>query len=314
VAPGIVQGMTQPQQPVAYGCYRHPDRATYIRCQRCGRPICGDCMISAAVGFQCPECVATFAKQTRQHEGPFGGTRSTNPRLTTIVLIGINVAVWALILIGGDAIANLLALQPGGFCLSATDPTQWFPGATTATRCAIVGGAWQAGVASGAWWQVITSAFTHVQVWHIGMNMLSLWFLGPPMETALGRTRFLAAYLLSALAGSAAVMWFAEPTTQTLGASGAVFGLIGALIVVGLKIKADLRVAFTWLAINLVFTFVNAGISWQGHIGGLLGGMAATAIIVYAPRENRSRVQWLGLAGLAVATIAAIVVRAAQLA
>ncbi len=306
--------MTQPQQPVAYGCYRHPDRPTYIRCQRCGRPICGDCMISAAVGFQCPECVASFAKQTRQHEGPYGGTRSTNPRLTTFVLIGINVAVWALILIGGDAITNLLALEPGGVCLSATDPTKWYPSATTAARCAIVGGAWQAGVASGAWWQVITSAFTHVEVWHIGMNMISLWFLGPPMEAALGRVRFLAVYLLSALTGSMAVMWFSEPTAQTLGASGAIFGLIGSLVVVGLKVKADLRVAFTWLAINLVFTFVNSGISWQGHIGGLLGGMAATAIIVYAPRKDRARIQWLGLAGLAVLTVAAIVVRAVQLA
>ncbi len=168
-------------------------------------------------------------------------------------------------------------------------------------------------MASGAWWQVITSAFAHVQVWHIGMNMLSLWFLGPPMEAALGRARFLAVYLLSALTGSLAVMWFAEPTTQTLGASGAVFGLIGSLVVVGLKVKADLRVAFTWLAINLVFTFMNAGISWQGHIGGLLGGMAATAIIVYAPRKDRTRIQWLGIAGLTLLTLAATAVRVMQL-
>ena len=305
--------MTQPQQPVAYGCYRHPDRPTYIRCQRCGRPICGDCMISAAVGFQCPDCVSEFAKQTRQHEGPYGGTRSANPRLTTIVLIAINVAVWALILVVGDALTGLLSLQPGGICLSATDPTRWYPDATTAARCVLAGGAWQAGVASGAWWQVLTSAFTHVAPMHLGMNMISLWFLGPPMEAALGRARFLAVYLLSALTASAAVMWFAESTTQTLGASGAVFGLIGSLVVVGLKVKADLRIAFIWLGINLAFTFLNPGISWQGHIGGLVGGLAATAIIVYAPRKDRSRIQWAGLAGLAVLTIIAIVVRAAQL-
>lgn len=309
--------MTQPQQPIAYGCYRHPDRPTYIRCQRCGRPICGDCMISAAVGFQCPDCVAEFAKQTRQHEGPFGGTRSTNPRLTTIVLIAINVAVWlGIFLTGGSSsrLASLLALTPAGQCSSLSQPGAYYPGVGE-IRCAVVGdGSWLPGVAQGEYWQLLTSAFTHIELMHLAMNMISLWFLGPPMEAALGRARFLAVYLLSALTGSLAVMWFSEPTTMTLGASGAVFGLIGSLIVVGLKVKADLRIAFTWLGINLIYTFLNSGVSWQGHIGGLLGGMAATAIIVYAPRKDRTRIQWIGLAALAALTLVATAVRVAQLA
>lgn len=306
-----------PQEPIAYGCYRHPDRPTYIRCQRCGRPICGNCMINAAVGFQCPDCVTAGAKQTRQNQGPYGGMRSANPRTTTLALIGLNLVVWGLIMLAGGSagsLDDLLALQPGGMCLDAADPTRWFPGVTEGAQCTAVGGAWRPGMSGGAWWQVLTSAFTHLEPIHLAMNMLSLWFLGPPMEAALGRVRFLAVYLLAAVAGSAAVMWLSAPATQTLGASGAVFGLIGSLIVVGLKVKADLQVAFTWLGINLVYTFVGSGISWQGHIGGLVGGMVATAIIVYAPRENRTRIQWLGLAGVAVALLVLIVVRILQLA
>lgn len=315
---GIVHGMTQPQPPTAYGCYRHPDRPTYIRCQRCGRPICGDCMISAAVGFQCPECVATGARQTRQNQGPYGGARSRNPRTTSIVLIGINVVVWiAIILSGGDSspLTDLFSLRPRGICLSALDPTRWFPDATTANVCSALGsGLWQAGVSDGAWWQLLTSAFTQVAPLHIGMNMLSLWFLGPPMEAALGRARFLAVYLLSALAGSAAVMWWENPQVQSLGASGAIFGLLGALLVVAYKVHGDVRTVLTLLVINLVYTFMGAGISWQGHVGGLIGGAVSAAIVVYAPRANRARVQILGLVGVGVVLVVLIGLRMAQLA
>lgn len=310
--------MTQPQPPQAWGCYRHPDRPTYIRCQHCGRPICGDCMISAAVGFQCPECVSRGARETRQNEGPYGGRRSVNPRTTTLVLMGLNIGVWVLILLtggSGSSLANLLAISPDGFCLSLLDPSQWFPGATSPAQCAASGaGSWQAGVSSGAWWQPLTSVFTHTEPLHLAMNMLSLWFLGPPMEAALGRVRFLATYLLAGLAGSAAVMWLSDPQALTLGASGAVFGLIGSLVVVGLKVRADLQVAFTWLGINLVYSFLGPGISWQGHLGGLVGGALAAAIIVHAPRADRSRTQLLGLAGLAVVVLGATLLRAVQLA
>ena len=304
--------MTQ-QQPIAYGCYRHPDRGTYIRCQRCGRPICGDCMVSAAVGFHCPECVAAGARDTRQNQGPYGGQRSRDPRITTFVLMGVNVAVWVLILLNSQ-LASLLALQPVGSCLSALDPSQWYPNATTAAQCAAAsGGSWQPGVSSGAWWQLLTSAFTHEDAIHIGVNMLSLWFLGPPIEAALGRARFLTVYLLSALAGSTAVMWLSNPQSLTLGASGAVFGLLGALLVVVYKVRGDVRNVLMWLGLNVAFTFLGNGISWQGHIGGLVGGALLTALIVYAPRQGRPRVQWLGAAGFAVLLAVLVAVRVLQL-
>ncbi len=309
--------MTQPQPPVAHPCYRHPDRPTYIRCQRCGRPICGDCMISAAVGFQCPECVATGARQTRQNDGPYGGRRSANPSLTTFVLIGLNALVWLAITVTGGVFSRLgdaLALKPVGLCYSVADPNGIYPRLGGEACRAIADGRWEPGVADGAVWQLLTSAFTHVEILHIGMNMLAIWFLGPSLEAALGRVRFLAVYLLSALAGSVAVLWLSAPQTSTVGASGAVFGLIGALLVLAYKVHGDVRNVLIWLGINVVYTFVGPGsISWQGHLGGLLGGLAAALIIVYAPKPNRPRVQLLGLVGLAVVMLALAAVRITQL-
>jgi len=312
-----VHAMSQPQEPIAYGCYRHPGVPTYIRCQRCGRPICGNCMISAAVGFQCPECVSAGARQTRQNQGPYGGTRSRDPRLTSIILIALNAAVWVAILLTGGAssrLANLLSLVPAGRCDSVSQSNSYYPDVPAAACAVFSDGSWQPGVASGAWWQLLTSAFTHIEVWHIGFNMLALWFLGPGLEQALGRVRFLAIYLVAALAGSAAVMWLSDPSGATLGASGAIFGLLGALLVMAYKVRGDVRNVLIWLGINVAYTFLGNGISWQGHLGGLIGGALAAAIIVYAPKQNRSRLQAAGIIGVFVLLVVLIAVRAFQLA
>ncbi|MEN0069956.1 MAG: rhomboid family intramembrane serine protease, partial [Propionicimonas sp.] len=289
----------QPQAP-APQCYRHPGRVTYINCQRCGRPICPECMVPAAVGFQCPECVADGMRSTRQNQGPYGGERSKNPAFTTLVLIAANAAVWLLITLTGGALspwAFRLGLRPEGMCLLADGSGRYFPG-VGADTCAAYGGAatWLPGVADGAWWQPLTSAFTHVELMHIGFNMVALWFLGPQLERVIGRPRFLSLYLLSALAGSAAVMWLSNPSSSTVGASGAVFGLMGALLVLVLKVGGNVQSVLVWLGLNVAFTFIGVGISWQGHLGGLLGGAAIAAIIAYAPRQNRATLQWLGMA------------------
>jgi membrane associated rhomboid family serine protease len=259
-------------------------------------------MISAAVGFQCPECVATGARETRQHVGPFGGRISTNPALTSIILIVMNAAVWvAITLTGGrtSSLAQLLSITPIGQCWSSSQPGSYYPEVHTAAICQTVSdGAWMPGVADGAWWQLITSGFTHIDILHIGMNMLALWFLGPPVERAIGRARFLAIYLISLLAASVSVMFFAAPTTTTMGASGAIFGLIGALLLLTLKVGGDFRGVLFWLVINVAFTFTGSGISWQGHLGGLVGGLAASAIVLFAPRKDRVPLQWAGLATL----------------
>jgi membrane associated rhomboid family serine protease len=171
------------------------------------------------------------------------------------------------------------------------------------------------GVSDGAWWQLLTSVFTHVGVFHIGFNMVALWFLGPPLEAMLGRARFLALYLVSGLAGSAAVMLFSAPHGQTLGASGAIFGLLGALLVVAVKRRTAVQTVLVWLGLNLVFTFTVSGISWEGHVGGLVGGLLLAGALVYAPRARRTLLQWgavvvvaalaLVLVGLRVATFGA---------
>ena len=122
----------------------------------------------------------------------------------------------------------------------------------------------------------------------------------------MGRARFLAVYGISLLAGSASVLWFADPNTLTLGASGAIFGLIGALLVLTIKVGGDVRTVLIWLGINVAYTFIGSGISWQGHLGGLVGGLAASAIIAFAPRQSRAATQWAGLAALAVAVLATI--------
>jgi membrane associated rhomboid family serine protease len=308
-------------QPPAEGvvpvCYRHPAKETYIRCQRCERPICPDCMRPAAVGFQCPNCVAEGARTTRSGRTAYGGERSANPALTSIVLIATNVVVWLLILVTGGRESRWverLALIPDGRCV-ASDRQTWFPGVDSASGCRIVPGAdWVPGVAEGAPWQLITSVFAHVEPWHIAFNMLALWFLGPQLEMAIGRARYLALYLLSGLAGSACVYWLSDDQVQTLGASGAIFGLMGGLLVVAFKVGGNYQQILTWIGINALITIVGSSfISWQGHLGGLLGGFAIAALLVYAPRARRTTWQVAGLAALAVALAVLFVVRTTML-
>jgi membrane associated rhomboid family serine protease len=277
-------------------CYRHTDRETWIKCQRCERPICPDCMTSASVGFHCPNCVKEGNRGSRQTRTPYGGQRVADPRLTSFVLIGINVAVWLLVEVTGgrtSALLYKLMLIPD----MARRP---LPEG---------GGEWVPGVAQGEWWQVVTSVFTHEQPVHIGMNMLALYFLGPMLESVLGRPRFLALYLVSGLAGSAAVMLLSDPNTPTLGASGAIFGLVGAVAVVVLKVGGQVQAVLFFVGLQLVFTFTVGGISWQGHIGGLIGGALVGVAMVHAPRKHRAPVQW---AATGLVLLASLVVIAAS--
>lgn len=300
-------------------CYRHPDRETWIRCQRCDKPICPDCMRDAAVGFQCPDCVKQANKGSRQNRAMYGGERSADPRLTSLVLIGINAVVWLAVVATGwrnsDLVARL-ALVPKGTCESLSSDG-YYPGVLGERLCALGTGGdgqWVPGVADGAVWQLITSQFLHLEIWHIAGNMLALWFLGPQLETVLGRTRFLGLYLLSGLAGSVAVLWLSGSSGLTLGASGAIYGLFGAYAVIAHKVRADLRSIATLLAVNLVITFAIPNISWQGHLGGIVGGAVVAAVIAYAPRQRRTLVQALGLAAFLLLLVALIALRITALA
>ena len=296
-------------------CYRHPGRETYIRCQRCDRPICPDCMRDASVGFQCPSCVDEGKKATRSGRTAYGGLRPTNASITSMVLVAINAAVWISIQItggSGSRLIDLLALRPSGLCDVGNG---YVNVAVGETACAAGGGEWLPGFADGAYWQVLTSGFTHVAITHILFNMLALWVIGPQLELALGRARFLALYLLSLLAGSAVVLWAAPEYQPTLGASGAIYGLFAALLVVARKVGADMRSLWALIAINVFITFAVPNISWQGHLGGFVGGAVVAAILVYAPRgPRRTTFQVCGLVAVAGLIALAMILRAAALA
>ena len=274
-------------------------------------------MRDAAVGFQCPSCVAEGSKQTRSGRTAYGGLRSANPALTSMALIAINVAVWLGILASGGSdsrLRSILALQAEGRCVPDADTGKYIPGVTE-QMCATVGEptTWYPGVADGAWWQLLSNAFTHVEPFHILMNMLLLYLMGPQVEVAIGRARFLVVYLGSALAGSVCVYWISDPTVYTLGASGAVFGLIGALVVMAYKVRADVRSLVAYAAILMVFSFLRPGISWQGHLGGLLGGLALMGLIAYSPRKRRTWWQVSGFVLITIVLVALILVRTSAL-
>lgn len=292
--------------PVGQSCYRHEGRETYIRCQRCERPICPDCMRDASVGFQCPGCVSEGMKSTRMNRTTYGGLRSANPALTSLVLIGINVFVWLAIMVTGrgqSQLTSLFAIKLGGYCRADTRIPE--------EACRASGLSWTEGVDSGAYWQVLTSAFTHVDLLHIAFNMFALYLLGPQLEYLIGRTRFLALYLLSGVGGSAAVLWLSDAYTPTVGASGAIFGLMAGLLVVVYKQGGNPQSILVWILINVMITFTGRGISWQGHLGGFVIGFAIALVIAYAPREARSQVQIAGVSAIAALLLVTIGLRVA---
>ncbi|GGF47415.1 hypothetical protein GCM10011519_21830 [Marmoricola endophyticus] len=248
-------------------------------------------------------CVKEGQRSTRQGRATYGGSRSADPRQTTYVLIGLNVLLFLAFLAtggAGGALYRALVLIPTGIPVSNGD------GGVTVAR----------GVADGAWWQLLTSAFAQTGVLHIALNMLSLYFLGPALEAVVGRARFLAIYLASALTGSLAVLLLSSPYSVTLGASGAIFGLLGGILVTARKAGGDIRPLATWGVLMLVYPLVVGGrsISWQGHLGGLIGGLLLTAAVAYAPRGRfRSWFQWGAVAGVVVLTLVGVALRALAL-
>ncbi len=257
-------------------CYRHPNRETFVSCSECGRPICAECMTPAPVGQRCPEHSgkAQGAKKisTGIRRTAFEGTGA----LVTKTLLAINIVVYIVTASQG---AGLNA--PGGRIFDKWDLYGPF-------------------VAQGDWWRLFTSAFLHANLIHIGFNMYFLWFVGTAVEQALGRGRFLLLYVVSALAGSAgALVW--TPTQHTVGASGALFGLLGAALILERQRNYVLGgSALGLILINLILSFAIANISIGGHIGGLIGGVLCTLAFSKFGRGHAaySRVGLWGIAGV----------------
>ncbi|MCW2790003.1 MAG: hypothetical protein JWQ91_857 [Aeromicrobium sp.] len=263
-----------------YRCYRHPDHEAYISCQRCERLICPECMREASVGFQCPSCIAEGARTVRSPRTIAGGAVSGRDGIVSLVLIGINVAAYVLQVATGDR---------GGAIFDD-------------------GALWGYGVADGDYWRLVTSAFLHGSILHLAFNMYALYLFGPFVERALGTWRFAAAYLTSAMTGSVLVYLLADPRINTIGASGAVFGLFAMALILLLRARQDVRGLLVLLAINALIS-TQGNISWQGHLGGFLGGLVLGAAFAYAPRKHRTLVQVGVLAALWIAMIIAIVLR-----
>lgn len=260
---GISTGPGPTEGRVIPTCYRHPDRETYIRCTRCERPICPDCMNAAPVGFQCPECVQEGSRSVRQARTPLGGELVDQRDLVTKTLIVLNVLVYLADLVGMNVTARL------GLFFAASYQGE------------------PIGVADGEWYRVLTATFVHGGFLHLALNMYALWILGQVLEPLLGRWRFTALYVLSALGGSAVSLMFLAPGQASVGASGAVYGLFGAVFVVTRRFGGDLRGIAVVLAINLAISFYFSGIDWRAHLGGLAVGTFLAAVFAYAPRRQR---------------------------
>ncbi|MER6735322.1 rhomboid family intramembrane serine protease [Streptomyces puniciscabiei] len=291
------EGSTQNAAHRVPVCYRHPDRETGVRCTRCERPICPECMVSASVGFQCPECVrggsgTGHAATASRPRTIAGGSVTADPRLLTKVLIGVNLAVFLAQIAVGDRFTNRFELIGQAY-------TPLLHGVQ--------------GIAEGQYYRLLTAMFLHGGYAHILFNMLSLWWIGGPLEAALGRARYLALYVVSGLAGSALTYLLAAPNQPSLGASGAIFGLFGATGVLMRRLNYDMRPLIALLVINLIITFTWANIAWQAHIGGLVAGVVTGYAMVHAPRRRRTLIQYGACALVLAVVVVLTLVRTAQL-
>jgi membrane associated rhomboid family serine protease len=278
-------GMATPEQTQTQVCYRHPRAETAVSCSNCGRPICTDCMVFSAVGIKCPECAGTptgakkRATKVRRAAGEGTGFLVTN------ALIVINVIVYLAQASGSGSFGN-----PAGEVFQ-----KGFLAALP--------------LAEGEWWRLITNEFLHGNPLHLFFNMLMLWWFGRPLEAMLGKARFLCVYFLSVLAGSAGAL-LVSPDVATIGASGAVFGILGAgLVLERNRIDVFGGSALFVVILNLAFTFAVGYVSIGAHVGGLIGGALTVLVLSRFGRGHAVYGRFdlaaaAGLAGIALGTLA----------
>lgn len=279
-------------------CYRHPDRETGLSCSECGRPICADCANFGPVGIRCPDHATSVRRgpATRMRPRPVlrapGVALGTGSAPVTKVLIALNLAIYLFTVAQGG----------GGFNT---------PGGSLFNKMFLLGSNRFLPVYGDLahdhqWWRLVTSMFLHASIVHIAFNMMALYFIGVPVEQYLGAERYIGLYLVSGLAGSAGALLQA-PFAPELGASGAIFGILGAMLIIEWQVTGRLAgQAMTWIVINLVISFSFSGISWGGHVGGLIAGILIT--LGYAHWGGRGRAQYgqLGIAGVLVLLAVAV--------
>lgn len=273
-------------------CVRHPDRPTSLACTRCGRPACADCLRPAPVGAHCVDCVAEANRATRAARTVGGGSPRAVPRpVVTTTLVVVNVVVFVLTAVSaGSAWDNVASPW--------VDATWLVP----------------ADVAAGQWWRLITAGFLHIGPLHVAANMFALWVLGRDLELVLGRLRYSLLYGVSLLGGSVAVVLFGDPDRPVAGASGAVFGLMGALLVVLRRLQLSQGPVLLIIGINVVLSFTIPGLSLLGHLGGLVTGVLVAVALVHGPARSRPVAGLLAVGGIVVVLAVLVAVRALAIA
>lgn len=279
-------GLPAESAPPAPTCYRHAERETWIACARCGRPICPECMTAAAVGYHCPECLREGAATVRAARTVFGGTLTREGRVTTGI-IGVCVGLFLTVSLGGFAggLADW-GMQPIAIALADQS------------------------------YRLLSSMFLHAGWMHIAFNMYVLYVLGPPLERVLGHGRFAVLFLVGGLGGSVASYWFSPLRTLSVGASGAIFGLMAAMIVVGRRLNQDVSQVVGLLGINVVLGFLISGIDWRAHLGGALTG-ALVALMLTTGRGSlgtrRVASQAVAIGAILVGLLVLVLWRTAQI-
>ncbi|MFJ9640575.1 rhomboid family intramembrane serine protease [Streptomyces sp. NPDC101178] len=299
-------------EAAATTCYRHPSYETYVRCTRCERTICPECMHEASVGYHCAECVKEGRHSVRQARTVFGGavTGAAAP-VVTYVLMALNILAYLGEVVRPEIVDRYAVL---GAALTGPDGERYYYQGETFAGYQLTG------IADGEWYRLVTGAFLHLPpdasfgVMHLLFNMFALWNIGRVVEGQLGRARYLALYLLSAVGGSLAVYLLA-PDTSTVGASGAVFGLAASYWVINRRLGHDMAAVnrfmagfLLWMVLSALFT------SWQGHLGGLVTGAVVTYGLAYAPARLRTwPVQLAGAVVLVGLFAVAVVARTSAL-
>lgn len=263
-------------------CYRHKDRQSFVLCQRCLRTVCGECQTQAPVGVICPECVKAQRKaespaqrRARRQSQSMASMFSGRPPMVTTIIIAITVFI------------SLIQMIPGGVGNTVTEALAFY----SPRLFPSLSGVFEP-------WRLVTPLLVHSGLMHLAFNMLALYVIGRSLERMLGWWRFLVLYLLAGIGGSAAVALI-DPLSFVVGASGAIFGLFGALVVIGRRSGANMTGILVILGINLVIGFLPGfNISWQAHIGGAIVGAAIAAIYHATRKPKQFWMQLLGLAGL----------------
>jgi membrane associated rhomboid family serine protease len=281
-APGL-----QPQPAPPPPCYRHPGRAASVVCAHCNRPICTDCMVEAPVGWQCPECISEGAKRSRHvpafthtSRGRTGAVGSTNPTPIVLTIIAINVVVFF--------------LEGFGTNTSVVDRYAMWPAAVHL---------------EDQYYRAFTAMWLHASFTHIFFNMIALLIVGPALEVLLGKVRFLVLYLVAGLGGSVCSYILSQPNVAGIGASGAIMGVLGAYVVVGLRRKLPVAPVVGLLVLNFVIGFTG-DIDWRAHLGGVVTGAVLAFLYDYAGQlRDRTTAMVLTVGGtVAVLAVLALLI------